>query len=155
VYSFLKTILAMAAVSLVALVFYGFGLGSIGWGLVPIIGVLLVVGFAVALVNIGLMLRFGQSAEIFTWGINFLLLAISGVFNPVSALPGVLQPLARVLPTTFVFNAAREVLAGQPVPWNDVGRGAVGSIVCVVLAFWFVVAMLGTFRKRGYVTRFS
>ncbi len=64
----------------------------------PVVGVLLIVGFAVGLVNIGLMLRFGQSAEIFTWGINFLLLAVSGVFNPISALPAALQPLARILP---------------------------------------------------------
>ena len=86
-YSFLKSVLAMTALSLVALGFYGFGLGEIGWALVPVVGVLLLVGYAVALFNIGLMLRFGQAAEIFTWGINFLLLALSGVFNPVEALP--------------------------------------------------------------------
>ena len=154
-YSFLKTILAMGSVSLVAFAFYGFGLGSVGWSLVPVVAVLLVVGFAVALFNIGLMLRFGQSAEIFTWGINFLLLAVSGVFNPVSALPGPLQPVARVLPTTYVFDAARRVLDGAAIPWGSVARGAAGSVVTVALAFWFVVAMLRTFRHRGYVTRFS
>lgn len=155
VYSFTKTILAMASISIVALAFYGFGLGAVGWSLVPIVGVLLLVGFAVALVNIGLMLRFGQSAEIFTWGINFMLLAISGVFNPVDALPGFVQPLARVLPTTFVFDAARRVLDGAAIPWDVVVRGLTGSLVAVALAFWFVVRMLATFRRRGFVTRFS
>jgi ABC-2 type transport system permease protein len=155
VYSFLKTLLAMASVSLIALALYGFGLGEVGWNLVPVVGVLLVVGFAVGLFNIGLMLRFGQSAEIFTWGINFLLLAISGVFNPISALPAVLQTLARILPTTYAFSAARLVLDGEPVPWDILAKGLVGAAVCVALAFWFVVAMLNTFRRRGYVTRFS
>lgn len=155
VYSFSKTLLAMASISLVSLAFYGFGLGAVGWSLLPIVAVLLVVGFAVGLFNIALMLRFGQSAEIFTWGINFLLLAVSGVFNPVSALPGFLQPLARILPTTYVFDAARVVLDGAAVPWDQVLAGAVGSIVAVGLSFWFVVRMLGTFRRRGYVTRFS
>jgi ABC-2 type transport system permease protein len=154
-YSLAKTGLAMAAISLAALVFYGFGLGEVGWVLLPIIGVLLLVGFAVALVNIGLMLRFGQSAEIFTWGLNFLLLAVSGVFYPVSALPPAIQPLARILPTTYVFAAAREVLAGHPIPWDDLAKGLLGAIVSVALAFWFVVHMLATFRKRGYITRFS
>ena len=154
-YSFIKTVLAMAAVSLVAVALYGFGLGEIGWGLVPIVAVLLIVGFAVALVNIGLMLRFGQSAEIFTWGMNFLLLAVSGVFNPVSALPGPLQPLARVLPTTHAFAATRDVLDGRPVPWSLLAQGMVGAVVAVALSFWFVVWMLTTFRKRGFVTRFS
>jgi ABC-2 type transport system permease protein len=155
VYSVLKTILAMASVSLVALAFYGFGLGEIGWSLVPVVFVLLVIGFAVGMFNIGLMLRFGQSAEIFTWGINFLLLAVSGVFNPISALPAVLQPLARILPTTYAFSAARLVLDGEPVPWDIIAKGMIGALVAVALSFWFVVAMLNTFRRRGYVTRFS
>jgi ABC-2 type transport system permease protein len=154
-YSFMKTLLAMASVSLVALALYGFGLGEIGWGLVPVVGVLLIVGFAVGLVNIALMLRFGQSAEIFTWGINFLLLAVSGVFNPISALPAALQPVARILPTTYAFSAARTVLDGDPVPWDDLLKGLVGAVIAVALAFWFVVSMLNTFRRRGFVTRFS
>lgn len=154
-FSLVKSTLAMVSVSLVALAFYGFGLGEIGWSLVPIVGVLLAIGFAVAMVNIGLMLRFGQAAEIFTWGINFLLLAISGVFNPTSALPGFLQPLARVLPTTYAFASARTVLDGGAVPWDDLARGLAGSMVAVALAFWFVVHMLATFRRRGFVTRYS
>jgi ABC-2 type transport system permease protein len=154
-FSLVKSSLAMISVSLIAATFYGFGLGELGWSLVPIVGLLLAVGFAVALVNIGLMLRFGQAAEIFTWGINFLLLAISGVFNPVSALPGFLQPIARILPTTYAFAAARTVLDGGEVPWDDLARGLVGALVAIALAFAFVVRMLGTFRRRGFVTRYS
>lgn len=154
-YSFLKSLLAMASLSLVALVIYGFGLGEVGWGLVPIVGVLLLVGYAVALFNIGLMLRYGQAAEIFTWGCNFLLLSLSGVFNPVDALPGAIQPVARVLPTTYTFEAARRLLDGDGIDGSLLLRGAVGAVVAVAAAFWFVVHMLATFRKRGYVTRFS
>jgi ABC-2 type transport system permease protein len=154
-YSFIKSLLAMASLSLVAVVIYGFGLGEIGWSLVPIVGVLLLVGFAVALFNIGLMLRWGQAAEIFTWGLNFLLLALSGVFNDVEALPFLLEPIARVLPTTFAFEAARQVLDGQGLDTELVWKGFVGAVVAVGAAFWFVVHMLNTFRRRGYVTRFS
>jgi ABC-2 type transport system permease protein len=154
-YSFLKSILAMTALSLVAVGFYGFGLAEIGWTLVPVVGVLLLAGYAVALFNIALMLRFGQAAEIFTWGINFLLLALSGVFNPVEALPALVEPVARVLPTTYVFEAAREVLDGEGLDGGLLWRGALGAVVAVAAAFWFVVHMLSTFRRRGFVTRFS
>ncbi|MGH9137916.1 MAG: ABC transporter permease [Acidimicrobiales bacterium] len=154
-YSALKTVLAMAAISVAALIFFGFGLNEVGWALVPVVGLLLLVGFAVALFNIGLLLRFGQSAEILAWGLNFVMLALSGVFNPVSALPGAVEPVARVLPTTYVFSAARQVLDGEPLPWADLARGAAGAVVVTALAFWFVVHMLATFRRRGYVTRFS
>ena len=155
VYAFMKLVMAMVAISFVALVTYQFHLDSVGWGLVPIVGVLLLVGWAVALFVIGLILRFGQSAEILAWGINFVLLALSGVFNPVSALPAAVQPLAKLFPTTYAFRALRTLLDGGSVPWDDMWKGYVGSVVVCALAYWFVVHMLNTFRARGYVTRFS
>src|SRR3954454_17439599 len=155
VYAFMKLVLAMGTISLVALITYQFNIGSIGWGLVPIIGVLLLVGWALSLFVIGLILRYGQSAEILAWGTNFVMLALSGVFNPISALPAAVQPIARVLPTTYAFSAMRTLLDGGAVPWDDVFWGYVGSVVLVAVAYWFVVHMLNTFRARGFVTRFS
>jgi ABC-2 type transport system permease protein len=155
VYAFMKLAMAMVTISVVALVTYQFHLDSIGWGLVPIVGVLLMVGWAVSLLVIGLILRFGQSAEILAWGVNFVMLAVSGVFNPVTALPGWVQPLAKVLPTTYAFRAMRSLLDGQAIPWDDVLAGYVGAVAFCALGFWFIVRMLNTFRARGYVTRFS
>jgi ABC-2 type transport system permease protein len=154
-YAFMKLIMAIATISLVAFITYQFNLGSIGWGLVPIIGVLLLVGWAVSLLVIGLILRYGQSAEILAWGTNFVLLALSGVFNPISALPAAVQPIARILPTTFAFRAMRTLLDGGGIPWDDVLWGYAGALVCCVLGYWFIIRMLETFRRRGYVTRFS
>jgi ABC-2 type transport system permease protein len=155
VYGLAKMAAAMAMVCLMAVSFYGFGLGEIGWGLVPIVGILMVIGWALAMLVIGLLLRFGQSAEILAWASTFLILSLSGVFNPVNAIPGPLQPLARILPTTHVFGAARDLLDGNPMPWGDLGQAAVGALVLVVLATAFVTRKLAQFRHRGYVTRYS
>lgn len=155
VYGLAKLSAAMVMVSLTAAGFYGFGLGEVGWGLLPIVGVLLVIGWAMAMFVVGLLLRYGQSAEILAWASTFLVLSLSGVFNPVESIPGVLQPFARILPTTYVFGAARKLLDGDPVPWGDIGLAALGSLVLVVLASAFVTRMLATFRRRGYVTRYS
>ncbi len=155
VYALVKLAMAMAAISLAALVFFGFDLSAVGWALVPIVGVLLVVGWALALVVIGMVLRFGQSAEILAWGLNFVVMALSGVFSPISALPGAVQPVAKLLPTTALFRGMRTVLDGGAMPWGDIGAGAVGAAILCALSYAFVVYMLRTFRRRGYVTRFS
>ena len=93
VYGAAKLLMAMTMVSLVALGFYGFSLGEIGWALVPITFVLLLVAWAMSMMVIGLLLRFGQSAEILAWATTFVILSFSGVFNPIEAIPGILQPL--------------------------------------------------------------
>ena len=154
-YGLAKLTAAMAMVSLTAVVFYGFGLGEIGWGLVPIVAILLVIGWALSMLVVGLLLRYGQSAEIIAWASTFLILSLSGVFNPVESIPGVLQPLAKVLPTTYAFDAARDLLEGDPMPWGDLGLAAVGALVLVGLSTAFVTRMLATFRRRGFVTRYS
>ena len=150
-----KLLLAMAALTVMAIAFFGFNLTSVGWGLLPITAVLLLAGWSIGMAVIGLMLRYGQSAEILAWGINFLVMALSGVFNPVSALPGALQPISRILPTTHAFSAARTVLGGESMPWDDIVIAFVGAIVVALLGYWYVISMLSTFRRRGYVTRFS
>jgi ABC-2 type transport system permease protein len=155
VYGMAKLVGAMAMVSFAAFVLYRFGLGEIGWGLLPIAAILIVLGWALALFMIGLLLRYGQSAEILVWASTFLILAISGVFNPVDAIPGPLQPLARNLPTTHAFAAGRALLDHQPIPWDDLGVAALGTALLLAASIVYVTRKLAQFRHRGYITRYS
>ena len=47
------------------------------------------------------------------------------------------------------------VLDGDPMPWDQIALAAVGCVLVAVAGLWFVAHMLRTFRKRGYITRFS
>jgi ABC-2 type transport system permease protein len=148
-----KLAMGVASVSLVALALFAFDISSLGLSLIPLVALLLIVGWAVALVVIGLILRVGQGAEILAWGFIALMMPLSGIFYPTSALPGVLQPLAEALPTTHIFNAAREVVNGRALPWDEMAIAAIGAVVMSALAVWFLTKMLGIFRKRGYISR--
>lgn len=155
VFGMAKVLLALTTLSVTAFISFGFELSQIGWSILPIAAVLMIVGWGVGVANIGVVLRFGQGAEILTWGTNFILMALSGVFNPVEALPSALQPLARVLPSTHAFTALRQVLAGRPLPTDEIVVGLAGGVVFVVAGFTFSWWMLRIFRRRGFVTRFS
>ncbi|MEO5900181.1 MAG: ABC transporter permease [Ilumatobacteraceae bacterium] len=154
-FGMVKVLLALTTLSLTAFGFFGFHLSTIGWSIIPIAAVLVIVGWGVGIANIGVVLRFGQGAEVITWGSNFVLMALSGVFNPVAALPGPLQPIARVLPSTHAFTALRTVLDGNALPLGEIRAGLIGAAVLVVLCFAFSARMLRVFRNRGLVTRFS
>jgi ABC-2 type transport system permease protein len=150
-----KLVVAMTVVSLAALGFFAFSITDVGWSLIPIGLLLLAAGWSISLFVIGLVLRFGQSAEVLAWGILFVVMPLSGVFYPVEALPAALEPLGRVLPTTHTFAAARSVLDGEPLPWDQLGWGLLGIVGLAGAGLLFVTTMLRTFRQRGYVTRFS
>ena len=151
----LKLVAAMGTVSVTAFAFYRFGLGEVGLGLLPIIAVLLLIGWSTAMLVVGLLLRYGQSAEILAWATTFTILSVSGVFNPVDSIPGVIQPIAKILPTTYAFKAARDLLDGGAVPCDDLGWAALGAVVLAGLSMLYVLRMLRVFRARGFVTRYS
>ena len=154
-FGLVKLVLGVGAVALIAWLAYAFRITSLGFGLLPVAALLLAVGWAIALFVIGLVLRFGSGAEALTWGILFAVMPLSGVFYPVSALPGVLRPIGEVLPTTHAFAAGRAFARGGPLPWDQLGLATLGTAVLLVAGLAYVGWMLRVFRARGYVTRYS
>jgi ABC-2 type transport system permease protein len=152
-FGLVKLAIGVSVVALVALALFTFHITDLGLALVPLVAILLVVGWSVGFFVIGLILRVGQGAEILAWGLLAFLMPLSGVFYPVSALPRILRPFGRLLPTTHVFTAARTVLAGHPIPWDQIGLAAAGSVVGAGLSVLYATRMLATFRRRGYISR--
>jgi ABC-2 type transport system permease protein len=154
-FGMVKLAIGVGVMVLGAFAFFSFHAWTLGWGVIPIAITLLIVGWAISLLVIGLVLRFGTGAEALAWGVMFVLLPLSGVFYPIDALPTVLQPLAQALPTTHAFEALRGLVDGTGLDWVQVGIAAVGSVVMLLLACWYLVHMLKLFRSRGYITRYT
>ena len=152
---FARALVSMGLVAAVAAGLYSVDPSGGGWVLAIGAASLMVFGWAVALLVIGLVLQFGETAEVFSWGTLVLLMPLSGIFYPPEALPGILQPVAEIIPLTRIFEATRASLEGGAVRWGDLGLGIAGSVVCVVLAAWFVRRQLRRFREQGWITRFS
>jgi ABC-2 type transport system permease protein len=154
-FGMIKLAIGVGVMVLGAFAFFSFHAWTLGWGVIPIAITLLIVGWAISLLVIGLVLRFGTGAEALAWGVMFVLLPLSGVFYPIDALPALLQPLAQALPTTHAFEALRGLVDGTGLDWVQVGIAAVGSVVMLLLACWYLVYMLKLFRSRGYITRYT
>jgi ABC-2 type transport system permease protein len=150
-----KLVMGVGVVALAAFALYAFDVTTLGLALVPVIAVLLVGGWAIALFVVGLMLRFGNGAEALAWGIMFVVMPLGGVFYPVEALPAPIRPVSELLPTTHAFAAGRDLIDGGPIPWDELALAAVGTLVVTAAALAFVAWMLRLFRRRGYITRYS
>ena len=149
-----KIVFGVGVVVVTAVVLYAFDITRLGLAFVPIAAVLLAVGWIIALFVIGLVLRFGPGAEAMAWGILFAVMPLSGVFYPADSLPGVLRPLALVLPTTHAFAAGRVVLDGGGIPWDRMAISAGTTVLLGAAGLAFVLHMLRRFRERGYISRY-
>lgn len=150
-----KLAFGVTAVGVTAGVCYAFDVTALGPGLLLVAALLMLAGWLVALLVMGLVLRYGSGAEALAWGVLFVVMPLSGTFFPVSALPGPLEQLSQVLPTTHAFEAARVLVDGDRFPGRELLLATGLTVVLAVLALWYAVAMLRLFRQRGYVTRYS
>ncbi len=117
-YGTLKVAIVTLLLATIAKALYAFDLFRIGWGFLPLAANLLVFGWAIGMFTAGILLRFGYAAEALIWGIPFLIQPFSCVFYPVSTLPSWAQSIARCLPSTYVFEALRNILREGTVPWS-------------------------------------
>jgi ABC-2 type transport system permease protein len=151
----LKVVIGVAAVATTAAVLYGFNITSAGAGIVPVMTLLLLTGWALAVLVVGFSLHLGSGTEALTYGLLFVILPLSGALYPVSALPEIVRPLSAVMPTRPVFDAARAVAAGGPTPWGQIGVAALATTGLVAASFGFAVWSLRAFQRRGFISRYQ
>lgn len=143
-----------AVIATLAWVLFQFGIATLGLPLVGFVFALVVFGVALALVVVGMLLRYGFGAEILAWALAFLVLPFSAVYYPLSSLPGWAQAVASAFPTSHVFESMRAILAGHPAPWGELGIALALDVVYLAGGFAFARWMFATLRRRGYVTRY-
>jgi ABC-2 type transport system permease protein len=110
-----------------------------------------VMGFA--LVAIGLVVRFGPSADILAFFIPFLLLPFSAVYYPMSVFPSALQKITFILPTRHIFEGMRTAITEGLILYDSIVWATTLNIIYVVLGFLFLHWMLRLARARGYLSR--
>ncbi len=153
-WSLTKVLLGWTIMLTIAWALFDFGAMSMGPSLALFMVALMLFGVAVGMIVIGIILRFGPGADILAWGLAVLLMPISAVFYPVSALPGWAQAISSALPTSHVFESMRTIIAGGSPPWGKLFIALALDGLYLVLGMWFAKSMFNLLRRRGYVTRY-
>ena len=147
--SFIRTVISTLPAALLAFPFYDVWVFSLGPPLIAFFANLLVLGWCVGLLVSGLLLRYGLGAESLCWLGIFLLAPLSGIYYPISSLPGWLQPISWSLPSAYVFEGMRGVLF-DGVFRIDLFAGAVTlNAVYLLLTAAFFLFMFRRARVRG------
>lgn len=151
----IKSVITTIFLGLLAFFLYRFNLLSTGIGLAFFLGNLLLFGWALGLFTMSLIFRYGRAAEALIWGVPFLIQPISAVFYPVTVLPPWLQKIAYLLPSTYIFEGMRQVLATgiTDVPALGVSFGL--NLVYLLLGALYFSWMLRRVREMGYLSRLN
>jgi ABC-2 type transport system permease protein len=149
-----KVAVGWSVMALGAYLLFSFGILQVGPALLVFALAAMVFGVVMSLIVVGVILRFGNTAEILAWGIAEIISPLCAVYYPLSVLPGWAQWLAWWLPPSHVFEGMRAALGGQPVPWRSLGIALGLDLLYLGGAFIFANRMLRQLRRRGFVTRY-
>lgn len=149
VISLIRTVIGVGSAALIALWLYHYSVFALGLPLVAFFLNLLVMGWSIGLLVAALVLRYGLGAENLAWAGIFALAPVSGIYYPVSVLPAWLQPVAHLIPASYVFQGMRAVLFRHVFDWHAFW---VASLLNGVYLIAGIATFLGVFqvaRKRG------
>jgi len=116
--SMLRTLVGVGGASLLAIMLYHYSLFSMGLPLLAFFANLLAMGWAMGLIIVSIVMIHGMGAESLAWVVIFAVAPVSGVYYPISVLPGWLQPISWSLPSSYVFEGMREVMRHQRFDWD-------------------------------------
>jgi ABC-2 type transport system permease protein len=146
----LKAALILAVVSAISYLVFDFAITDIGLANLALAFVnLSLFAFAVGLVILAIIFRYGTRIQALAWGIIFLFQPLTAVYFPLATLPPVLETIALALPPTHVFEAARDSLSDQSVQWDMVLIPFVLNLVYLAAALWFFQFMYVGSRRSG------
>jgi ABC-2 type transport system permease protein len=147
--SAVRTLIGVGTAATLAWVLYKTSIFGLGLPLVAFFANLLVTGWGIGLMVSALVMRYGLAAENLAWGAIFVTAPISGIYYPISTLPGWLQSVAWWLPTSHVFEGMRGVLMADTFLWHEFWSTAALNVLYIVVGLTLFLASFNGARKRG------
>ncbi len=152
---FVRIVLVGGVMGILAALFYHFNIFIFGFYLIPFIASLLFFGWILGLFTTGIILRYGTSAQVLAFGFIILLQPFTAVFYPVSALPQFFQYVAYLIPSTYVFEGMRAVIATGTLPVKYLLLSVLTNLIYMGLTLWFFFAMFARIKKQGRLLKLN
>lgn len=102
-----------------------------------------------------LIMLFGGRAETAAWASINLVLALAGIYYPITMLPPAIAAVASGIPLTYFLDAYRAHFGFDSAFVQPVMVGFALSAVYVALSHWALVAAIRRARRSGHLLRMS
>ena len=149
-----KAIMLLAIADAVSVQVFHFNILSIG---VPVLLFAFVVfaafAFAVSIAVLGLIFRYGTRIAALSWSLITVFQPLAATFFPLADMPTALQDVARFLPPTYAFEAARYGLVHHEIEWKMLTTGLVLDIVYCAACIVFFTYLFKRSRDTGQFAR--
>lgn len=147
--SVLKTVFTVAMLTPVIFLMYSVNVFYLGWWIIPFFISAVMTGWWIGLLSAGIVLRYGPKVQTVIWTLPGILLPFSAIYFPLDMLPGFMQPISRLIPTTYVFESMRGLILDQSVHLPDMMMSFGLNLLYLSLMIVFFVKSFEYSRRLG------
>lgn len=149
IFGLIKTIISLTFSALLAFIFYGFNILSFGMYLGPLLLSLLLTGWAGGFFVAGFLIRYGNKIQTLAWAGIALIAPFSAIYYPLSVLPAWAQIIGLFIPSTYVFEAIRQMLFTGVLSMDKIYISLFLNVDYLLLSIVFFIWMFKKSRKLG------
>ncbi|MGB6221198.1 ABC transporter permease [Haloferula sp.] len=149
----LRVAITAIVLAVIALLAYSFNLFQFEWTLIAFYGNLMMFGWALGIISISMILRYGHAAESLAWAVPFMIQPFACVFYGVEVLPVWMQWVSLSMPPAHVFEGMRGILAGEGLQPSRLLLATGLNVLYLGAAGILFNYTLGLARKRGLLVK--
>jgi ABC-2 type transport system permease protein len=147
--SLIRLAIGVIPMTLLAMIFFGFNLYSVGLPLIIFFCNLIFTSWSLGIFVSGLVLRNGLGAESIVWTLMFGVMPLACIYYPVSVLPHWLQYVAWALPPTYVFEGMRALLTDHVFRSDLMIEALLINVLLLIASFAIFLGLLRSARRHG------
>jgi len=147
----IKALMSFSFAMLMVFVLYKVKILFFGYYFLPIIALLLMTGWAVGFFVAGLILRYGTKVQTFAWTVVALISPFSAIYYPITILPNWAQTVAKFIPTSYVFEGAREIIIKGKISPDKLIISFILNCAYLILSLWFLRNSFNKVLNKGLV----
>ncbi len=147
--SLIRLAIGVIPMTLLAIIFFGFNVYSIGFPLIAFFCNLIFTSWSVGIFVSGLVLRHGLGAESIVWTLMFAMMPLACIYYPVTVLPYWLQHVAWALPPTYVFEGMRALLTEHVFRADLMMEALAINAALIAVSFAVFLVLLRSARQHG------
>lgn len=154
IFGMLRSIATFTVLSILAGLIYSFNILSIPLFFVVIAATLLsLFGWVIGTFVIAMIMRYGKRIQVLAWSIIWIIQPFSCVFYPLKSLPEWAQPISSKIPTTYIFENLRSVVATGTVNAGELWYAFFANMALFILAIIFLKYSMDKARETGLLAK--
>lgn len=147
---FIRSLVSFLVLALLSYGLYGFNVFLFNpTDLLLFVSILLLFAWGVGMMISSLVFLYGSRVQVLAWSTIWIIQPFSCVFYPLSALPHWAASIARILPTTHVFEGLRASMQGLPLSYESLSYAFVTTFLFLIGSSFLVVWSIRMAKKKG------